>query len=316
MERLRLAAVIVNYRTPELSLRALDSVLPELDLHRDAVVIVDNGSADDSIERIRSAVRRRPQKEAIRLVEAGSNRGYSAGVNLGIRSVDADHYLVLNSDVIVRPGAIGALLARAEQEPRPALIAPRLEDSQGEVQISAFRYPTPLGELVEAAGTGPITRLFSGGAADSSGALSDATHWVSFAAVLIPRVTVDRIGLMDEGFFMFFEDVDYCQRVRSAGGKLVECPAARIVHLRGASSPVKRLRAQRERLPSYFYESRTRYFSKHLGRFALLRANALWMLGQSIAAARELAGRPRHNARGATRDIWRGVWRPVNPAGV
>jgi len=316
VERSRLAAVIVNYRTPELSLRSLDSLLPEIDPRRDEIVLVDNGSGDDSMERMRSGVQSRRSSAPVKLVEAGRNRGYSAGVNLGIRAVEADHYLVLNSDVIVRQGAISALVASTEQEPRPAMVAPRLEGREGDAQVSAFRYPSPLGELVEAAGTGPITRLFSRNASADSSNLSDAERWVSFAAVLISRITIERVGLMDEGFFMFFEDVDYCRRVRSAGGEIVDCPDARIVHLRGASSPVKRLRDQRERLPSYFYESRARYFSKHLGRSALWRANALWMLGQSIAVARELVGRPRHNARGAARDIWRGAWRPVTSTGA
>jgi GT2 family glycosyltransferase len=316
VERTRLAAVIVNYRTPELSLRALDSLLPELDADRDEVVLVENGSADDSSERLQSGVRRRAPSVAVRVVSARHNRGYSAGVNLGLRAADADHYLVLNSDVIVREGAVSAFLARAEACPRPALVAPRLEGPDSDAQISSFRYPSPLGELVEAAGTGPIARLFARHAIANPAAPPDAERWVSFAAVLISRASIERVGLMDEDFFMFFEDVDYCRRVQASGGSIVDCPEARIVHLRGASSPVKRLREQRKRLPTYFYESRSRYFTKHLGRSTLWLANAFWLLGQGIAAARELAGRPRHNARGSVRDIWRGALKPVTSPGA
>jgi len=308
--------VIVNYRTPELSLRALDSLLPELDSRCDEVVVVENGSADDSMERLRSGIRTRSPGAPVRVVEARHNRGYSAGVNLGLRAADADHYLVLNSDVIVREGAVSAFIARAEASPRPALVAPRLEGPEGEAQVSSFPYPSLLGELVEAAGTGPVTRLLARLAPTSAADLSDDARWISFAAVLISRTSIERVGLMDEGFFMFFEDVDYCRRVQESGGSIVDCPEARIVHLRGASSPVKRLREQRKRLPTYFYDSRSRYFAKHFGRSALWLANAFWTLGQGIAAARELAGRPRHNARGAARDIWRGAMKPVTSSGA
>lgn len=316
MPRLRLAAIIVNYRTPELTLRALDSLLPQLNPERDEVILVDNGSGDSSVAWLSRRLRARFRGAPVRLVDVGRNRGFSAGINRGFREVDAEHYLVLNSDVIVREGAVSAFLASARSRPQPALVAPQLEDLDGQAQISSFPYPSPLGELVESAGTGPITRLAAKHAARSSGRPAEDLRWVSFAAFLVSRSTLEEVGLLDEGFFMFYEDVDYCRRVLDSGGRIVTCPEARIVHLRGGSSPVKRLRKERERLPAYFYESRSRYFTKHHGRSALWFANASWTFGQGVAALRELAGRPRHNARGAMRDIWRGAARLAPGRGV
>jgi GT2 family glycosyltransferase len=311
VEHRRLAVVIVNYRTPELSIGALDSVLPQIDPDLDEVLIVDNGSADGSVEALEADLRLRRVPPSIRVVAAPENRGFSAGVNHGLAASDARYYLVLNSDVLVREGAVDALLACARSQPRAALIGPRLEDLDGTPQISTFPYPSPFGELVEAAGTGPITRLFTRARNASIDSLQDVHLWRSFAAILLSREVIDDIGAMDEAFFMFFEDVDYCRRAQAAGWQLIHCPEARIAHLRGASSPVKRLRSERKRLPAYFYDSRSRYLTKHHGRGQLVLINSLWLLGQAIAWLRELAGRPRHNARGAALDIWRGTLRPL-----
>jgi GT2 family glycosyltransferase len=306
VRRKRLAVIIVNYRTPELTSNGVESVLHQLDPTSDHCLIVDNGSGDDSVSVLKRHLLGTHHDAPLSIRSATENRGFSAGVNIGLRAIDADRYLVLNSDVIVREGAISALVRASEAHSKPTLVGPTLEDTQGAPQVSSFPYPGFRGELVDAAATGPITRLLS---------RPSASRWVSFAAVLISRSALDAAGYLDEGFFMYYEDVDYCRRIEQAGGLIIDCPEARIAHLRGASSPVKSLRKERKRMPAYFYESRSRYFAKHHGRLALWMANIFWTLGQTIAAIREVAGRPRHNARGATRDIWRGALKPTQICG-
>ena len=311
MDRKRLAVVIVNYKTPEFSLGALDSLLPQVDPELDEVLLVDNDSQDESVSTLEAGLRERGLPTSFRVVAASENQGFSAGVNVGLSAADAEYYLVLNSDVIVGEGAIAAILECAKSARRFGVIGPRLEGLDGEQQLSTFRYPSARGELVEAAGTGPITRLLMPTHSERARSLEEGGLWISFAAVLLSRQIIEQIGLMDEGFFMFFEDVDYCRRAREAGFTLVFCPEARITHLRGGSSPVKRLRSERKQLPAYYYDSRSRYFTKHHGRGFLLFANCLWTLGQIIAWSRELIGRPRHNARRAAIDIWRGATRSL-----
>jgi GT2 family glycosyltransferase len=111
---------------------------------------------------------------------------------------------------------------------------------------------------------------------------------------------------MDEGYFLFFEDADYCRRAREAGWKVLYWPEARVVHLRGGSGPVKSYTAQRKRLPSYYYESRARYFTRFHGRSGFLAANVLWLVGRAIAWPRELLG---SKAPGACRFAWWDIWR-------
>jgi N-acetylglucosaminyl-diphospho-decaprenol L-rhamnosyltransferase len=115
----------------------------------------------------------------------------------------------------------------------------------------------------------------------------------------------DRIGPMDEGYFLYSEDIDYCWRARRAGFRVIHEPRARAVHFRGGSGPVKSLAAAKARLPAYFYASRSRLFYKLHGRGGLLAANLLWYLGAAIGWAkrrlkRERAGRVAHEET----DIW------------
>ena len=92
------------------------------------------------------------------------------------------------------------------------------------------------------------------------------TPWISFACVMVRRQVIDQIGLLDDGYFMYVEDTDYCRRARAAGWEIWYWPASRVVHLRGGSSPVKSLTAKRGRRPRYYYASRSRYLAKFYGR--------------------------------------------------
>ena len=241
---------------------------------------------------------------------------FSAGNNLGIKAVIADAYLLLNSDTIVRPGAIKSLLEAMQAHPEAGLISPRLEWPDGTPQISCFRYHSPVSELIASAATGPITKLLKN--YDVPIPVSDTPiepHWTSFACVLIRREVIEQIGLMDEGYFMYFDDVDYCRRARNAGWKILHWPQARVVHLRGGSGSVKADLAARKRPKSYLYASRSRYFTKFYGPFGLLLANLFWLAGRTISLGRELVGNKQpHTCEFATQDIWMNWYKPMEPS--
>jgi GT2 family glycosyltransferase len=306
-EDLRVAAIVLNYRTPALVLDCLETLVPELDPVRDAAVVVDNASGDDSGEVIRRGIAERGWK-SVRLIVAERNGGFAAGNNIGIRTVSAGAYLLLNSDTLVRPGAIAHLLGALESDPRIGIVSPRLEWPDETPQISCFRLHTPWSEMIDTAATGPIRCLLSRW--DVPIPVADAPfepEWTSFAAVLIRGAAVERVGPLDEGFFMYYEDVDYCRRVRQAGWRILHEPRARVVHLRGGSSPVKALQAARKRRPRYFYASRSRYFRNAYGPLGLLAANLAWTVGRGIALARELAGQKKpHAVERELLDTWRG----------
>jgi GT2 family glycosyltransferase len=306
--RSRVAAVVLNYRTPDLVVDCVESVLRALDPTRDIALVVDNASGDGSAEKIRRVLVERGWTGRVRLVEAAENAGFAAGNNVGIRAVDAEAYLLLNSDTLVRPGAVETLFAALDADPELGLVSPRLEWPDGTPQVSCFRLHSPWSELIAGSGTGPIRSLLARW--DVPLAVRETPfepEWTSFAAVMLRRETVERVGLLDEGFFMYFEDADYCRRVWRHGLRVRHIPEARVVHLRGGSSPVKALSAARKRRPRYYYASRSRFFRRAYGTAGLLAANLMWTLGRGVAGLRQVLGRKRrHTVERELLDLWRG----------
>ena len=160
-----------------------------------------------------------------------------------------------------------------------------------------------------------MTRLFGRFEVPLSAAERAARpDWISFACVLIRREVFADVGLLDEGYFMYFEDVDFCRRAQQKGWRLRCCPEARIVHLGSGSSLVESANAGRKRRPRYFYESRSRYFAKFYGRAGLLLANLLWTAGRAIGLAREVIGnKTPHTRQRQSIDIWSGFGHPIRP---
>lgn len=303
---MRLAIVIINYRTPKLVIDCLASLQPEIEVGQDSVVVVDNASGDNSVEQIEQAITRNNWSSWVKLLPSTVNGGFSAGNNLGIKALTADAYLLLNSDTIVRTGAIQSLLDAMESHPKAGLISPRLEWLDGTPQISCFRDRSPVSEVIASAQTGPITKLLQ--RYDVPIPVSDTPiepEWTSFACVLIRREVIEQIGLMDEGYFMYRDDNDYCRRAREAGWQILHWPHAKVVHLRGGSGSVKSDMVQRKRPPNYWYASRSRYFAKFYGKIGLWVANLLWLTGRSISLAREVVGNKKpHTCEYTAQDIW------------
>ncbi|MCW8138733.1 MAG: glycosyltransferase family 2 protein [Planctomycetota bacterium] len=304
----RVAVVILNYRTPDLALAALESVAAQASPD-DALLVVDNEGGDDALERLRAGVAARGLGD-VGIVSSPVNGGFSAGNNLGIRAVTARAYLLLNSDATLRPGALDRLWEALEADPGVGLVSPRLLAPDGTPQSNCFRRHTPVSELLAASKTGPVERLLARWRValppDDPAAGVDP-EWTSFAAVLIRREVIEQVGLLDEGFFMYFEDVDYCLRARAAGWRIGHEPRAEVVHLHAASSKLEALSAARRRRPAYFYAARRRYYGKTLGRLGPLAANALWTVGRGIAWTREALGnKAPHAVERELRDVWLG----------
>jgi hypothetical protein len=289
-----LGVVVINYKTPALIRDCLTALGPDLDALDARVAVVDNFSNDGSAEEIeRWLSGPDPWKRRVFLVRSPTNSGFSGGNNQGVAALDAPFYLLINSDAIVRPGAVMRLLETAAREKDAGIIAPRLEDPDGAAQLSCFRFHSPLSEFLNAAQTGPLDALFRFAVVPTAISEKQADcQWVSFACVFIRREAIDAAGPMDEGYFMYFEDADYCARLRRAGFRVVYEPAARVVHLRGGTAPVKALMKAKKRPPAYYYAARTRYFRKWYGPAGHIAANAMWILGRGVARFRSLFGKP------------------------
>ncbi|MCL4199101.1 MAG: glycosyltransferase family 2 protein [Phycisphaerales bacterium] len=312
---LNICVVILNYRTPGLVCECLNGLVEQIrQVVHGRIFVVDNGSGDGSAEAIDEQITDQGWCDAAELVRSSRNGGFSAGNNMGVKATDADAYLLLNSDTLVRPGAIERLLEELHAHPEAGLIGPRLEWPDGTPQNSTFNYPTPLTEFLRAAGTGVFDRLLPRHVTAIPVERTPAeVDWVSFAAALIRGSALRDIGLMDEGYFMYFEDIDYGRRARQAGWTVRYCPEARVVHLRGGSSPVKSLAADRKPLPEYWYASRARYYAKYYGRAGLWLANVCWLAGRCVSRCREILERRSPNLpQGQGRAIWRHGWKPLS----
>jgi GT2 family glycosyltransferase len=299
---MNLLIVIVNYRTADLTLDCLESLCNEVGtVPSTRVAVVDNASGDDSVTRIEAAVHGRGWGGWATIQPLSENGGFAAGNNAAIRPALAGtepprYVLLLNPDTVVRPGALRALVDFLEGRSDVGIVGGRLEDPDGTPQRSAFRFPTILGELEGGLRFGPASRILArwvSAPAVPSG--PGPIDWVAGACMIIRREVFEAIGLMDEGYFMYFEEVDFCHRARRASWPCWYFPPARVVHLVGRSSGVTDPRAARKRRPGYWFRARRRYFLKNHGRVATLLADLAWSLGYASFRLRRLVQRKPDN---------------------
>lgn len=311
----RLVISIINFRTAAMTWACVQSVLADLDGRRDVmVVVVDNRSGDGSVPELQGRIDAlAPGGTPVRLIASPVNGGFSAGHNIGIGAARAEHYLLLNSDAMLRPGFCAAMLAAADAAPGTGLFSPRITDSAGVAQTSLFRFPSVASEVIRGAATGPVTRLLGRWDVPLEAPAAGQVGWASFAAIMLRGAMVAQLGPLDEGYFMYFEDVEYCLRARRAGWAIAHVPGAVATHDEGGSGDlVENMRARRP-LPAYYYASRTRYFTTALGWPGYVAANLGWGVGRGLSWLRPLMGKPRLPARmGEARGLWLNA---ANPKG-
>jgi len=274
----RLAIVIVSFNARADLERCLDSLRTAPPSTPHEIVVVDNASTDASAD----VARGRP---GIRVIEMGRNAGFAAANNAGIRTSSGELVLLLNSDTIVPAGAIDRLVDRLLADPAVGVAGPRIVDGDGRVERSFGPMISPLNEARQKA----IGRLYDAGVGavvrhvEATTRREQFVDWVSGACLLVRRAVAQDVGLLDERFFLYTEDVDFCHAVRARGYRVLFTPAAEIVHLRGKSraSAPKAANAAYRRSQLAFYE-------KHHPRWAPLLRWYLRVRGE--AAAREEGG--------------------------
>ncbi|MGB7243706.1 MAG: glycosyltransferase family 2 protein [Sulfitobacter sp.] len=312
-KHLEIVISIINYRTAELTIACVQSVLDDLSGIAARIVVVDNNSGDGSARVIADWIGTLPADAPVSLILSPTNSGFSGGHNQGIGAHRADYYLVLNSDAILRPGCLAALLETARSKPDIGLFAPRLEYDDGTRQTSCFRFPSPLSEVIRGACSGPVTKLLKRYdiPLDMPPA-PDQIDWASFACIMLSGRMIDALGTLDQGYFMYFEDIEYCWRARKAGWRIIYVPQARAVHYRGGSGPVQQGVRENARLPAYYYASRTRFFYQAYSRVGVFAANGCWLLGRSFANLRRLVGKPVPKTnQSEPKDIWTNALSPL-----
>jgi GT2 family glycosyltransferase len=278
----RVAALIVSYNTRELLLEAVGSVAHEPDVE---TIVVDNASHDGSADAI---AERFPH---VQLIRSDVNVGFAAGVNRAAAAARAGALLVLNPDARLEPGALDLLLEVLDDHPRAALVGPALHYPDGAPQAAAFAFP---GLAQVALDLFPVDRLM---ASRLNGRLrvrgpQQIAHPLG-ACMLIRRAAWDAVGPLDEGYFMYLEEVDWCRRARQRGWQVWHQPEAVAIHHGGSST-----RQHADAMFAQLWRSRLRYYQRYssptynrllhaLVRFGLGRAGR--RRTASVEAVRQLA---------------------------
>jgi GT2 family glycosyltransferase len=223
------------------------------------IVVVDNGSSDGSVAKAR-------HWPAVRVIENGRNVGFARATNIGIRASGGVNLLLLNGDTIVPAGAIDRLLAELDRDSSVAVVGPRLVDGNGRAELSFGGMIGPLNELrQQRLARGDVDRLTTE---------RRYPDWVSGACLLVRRSDAEAAGLLDERFFMYTEDVDFCAAIRSRGRRILFTPEVEVQHLRGRSVATAAVATEQA-----YRRSQMAFYDKHHPCWARLLRLYLWLRG-------------------------------------
>ncbi|ACL66304.1 glycosyl transferase family 2 [Anaeromyxobacter dehalogenans 2CP-1] len=295
---MKLLVAILNFRTTDLTIDCLRSLEPEVAATAGfRVAVLENGSGQpDAYPRLQRAVSEHGWGDWAEVTASPSNLGFTGGNNLLIRRALAsddppEYVLLLNSDTRVEPRALGALVEHMERTPAAGIGGSTLLSAEGAVQASPFRFGSLAAELDRGLRLGAVSRLLSRWAVVMrTPAAACAVDWVSGASMILRRTMLDEIGLLDEGLFTYFDDLDLCLRARRAGWETWFVPESRVIHLEGASSGISdRMR----RRPAYWFQARRRFLLKNYGRTYAALADAAFISGFAVwRLRRRLQGKP------------------------
>ncbi|MFC1632729.1 glycosyltransferase family 2 protein [Patescibacteria group bacterium] len=255
---MNISIVIINYNTRDLLRQCLESIAkthPEVD----DIIVVDNNSPDDSVAMLKK------EFSQIKLVASPINAGFGRGVNMGITNAKNDNLLFINPDIVINSGVLHKLIEELERPENNdiALIAPRLVHPDGTPQDSARRFQRPLDVVLQRTPLGKtglgqkrVNRFLM---KDQDLDQSQNVDWVVGGCILVRRRAIEQVGEMDERYFMYMEDMDWCRRFWRAGWRVHYYPHVTVAHHHRRESRKNR------KLAWIHLKSGGKYFMKYLG---------------------------------------------------
>lgn len=292
-----LSVLVVNWNTRDLLAQCVQSVYDTVGGVEFEVIVVDNGSTDGSQAMLRERF------PAIHMIANEENAGFTRANNQAIGASRGRYVLLLNSDTIVQPGALEAMVRFADCRPEAGIIGCQLLNADLSLQLSWAQFPTFWSELW---GCNVRKRR------STADALAYEVDWVGGACLLARREAIEQVGPLDEGFFMYSEEADWCFRMVKSGWKVYYLLGGQVVHLGGRST-----QQVSDRMLVQLYQSKLRFFGKHYGPFSegLLRASliltslakgwglALWSLLKKVKSP---TGHPYGRYWMLASELWRG----------
>ncbi|CUH64610.1 N-acetylglucosaminyl-diphospho-decaprenol L-rhamnosyltransferase [Thalassovita gelatinovora] len=321
----RLLTVILNFRTPDMTLQAVAAALRAMDGIEGEIVVVDNDSGDGSFENLHNqSVSNGWTKDGrVRVLQSGRNGGFGAGNNYGIQTgfrdgSRPDYVYVLNSDAFPAPDAIQRLLDYLQTHPETGFAGSYIHGPDGDPHLTTFRFPSIASEFEAAIRFGPVSRILAKKRVPIE--IPDSTQpvdWLAGASLMMRRDVLDQIGLFDETFFLYFEETDLCLRARRAGYQTVFVRDSDVAHIGSVSTGMK----QWQQVPGYWFDSRLHYFTKNHGAFYAALATLAHLTGGILHRLRQgLQGRaptdPPHFLRTLLRHDLTAMFKPRRHAAV
>ena len=281
-----LSVIVVSWNVRDLLRRCLQSILAAVDGSAPPrtleILVVDNASADGSAAMVQA------EFPTVRLIANDRNRGFTAANNQGLAASQGRYLLLLNPDAELMDSALAEMVGCMETHPEAGVLGPQLLYPDGSVQSSRRRFPTLATALVESTvvqewwrDNRVLRRCYMLDTPPAPGE-PQPVDWLVGACLLVRRAAYEQVGGLDEGFFMYSEELDWCRRIKGAGWQVLYLPTARVIHHEGKSSeqvvPARHI---------HFQSSKVRYFRKHHGRLTAELLRGFLLATYLYQAARE-----------------------------
>lgn len=306
-----LSIVIVNWNVRDLlreTLLSIERGRGDLDLE---TIVVDSGSHDGSAAMIAD------EFPEVTLIACSDNVGFARGNNMGFAAANGKYVFLLNPDTVVVDDALAVMMDCLQRDSTIGAVGPQLLNPDGTVQSSRRRFPTFATGLFESTwleGVAPASVLDSYYMADRPDDESIDVDWVTGAAIMVPREVIEEVGGLDEGYFMYSEELDWCRRIKEAGWRIVYEPSAQVIHYVGQSSD----QAVTARHIN-FQQAKLRYFRKYHGRSASAALRQFLLLSYAsqiaIEGAKGVVGHKRELRRQRVQAYWEVLRSGLHPAG-
>lgn len=258
-----LSVVILTYNSSLYIEECFKSLLKELPDKKTEIIIIENNSTDNTLSLLENIINSTiPEKIDVKLIKNDRNNGYAQAINQGLEISSGKQILLLQPDVVMLANSLSKLLKVLEEDPKIGMAAPQFQYPDGKIQPSCRRFPNYWSVINEALG---LTLLFPKNKSLNRWKMGDFDHTYRrevdqpmAACVLLKRNILDDVGLMDEQFVMFFNDVDWCKRIKEIGWKIIFAPEAEVIHILGGS-----VNQMRSRMILYSHVGFYLYFEKH-----------------------------------------------------
>lgn len=310
---MKLAVSILNFRTPDLTLRSIQASIDALASVSEpwCIIVVDNDSQDGSENTLREAlaIKQAAQEkdwDKVEIHQSGRNGGFGSGNNFAIRYArenypDLEYVYVLNSDAFPDKAAIVTLIDFLDKNDQYGFAGSYIYGTDGHAHETAFRFPSVLGEFEGAIRFGPVSKILDKykvplGVPEAS----CDVDWLAGASMLMRIKCLEDIDIFDETFFLYFEETDLCLRAQRAGWKIRYILESKVAHIGSASTGMK----QWDRIPSYWLDSRKYYFTKNHGIFTFYLATVFRSLAGAFYGLRcKIEGKQNVDPRCFIRDM-------------